>query len=308
MSRTPVPLTSSIPFTKPWLSCAEQANLLQLRGLTIANHPAAEAFLAHLNYYRFSGYCLAFEQSRHLFWPGTTFDQVLFAYEFDQVLRDLLAEALEVVEVDFRTTVAYHFGHQYGAFGHTNASHFHANFKHQEWLGKLQYEAKRSNELFVVHFKSKYSNFPDLPIWMSAEVMSFGSLSMMFENMLKPDRFAIARRYTLQGVYLESWLHHLVYVRNLCAHHARLWDRIWAIKPKLPTSNVWSPKYPLSNDRLFVTLLILNQLLRACTPVAAFRAQWRERVVAHFAKPPTCPNPLYRMGLPANWNNHLLWQ
>ena len=230
------------------------------------------------------------------------------AYEFDQALRDLIAEALEVVEVDFRTNVAYNFGEHYGALGHTNASNFHANFKHQEWCGKLRHEAKRSDELFVVHFKSKYSNFPDLPIWMLAEVMSFGSLSMMFENMLKPDRYAVARRYTIQGVYLASWLHHLVYVRNLCAHHARLWDRIWAIKPKLPTSNVWSTQYLPSNDRLFVTLLILNQLLRACTCVTTFRDQWRERVVARLATPPACPNPLDRMGLPTNWNNHPLWQ
>ena len=308
MSRIPVPPTGLIPFRKPWLSCADQVTLLQSRGLIIANHPAAEALLAHLNYYRFSGYCLAFEQTRHVFRPATTFDQVRFAYEFDQVLRDLMAEALEVVEVDFRTTVAHHFGHHYGALGHTSASRFHASFKHQEWCGKLRHEAKRSNELFVVHFKSTYSDFPDLPIWMLTEVMSFGSVSMMFVNMLKPDRRAIAARYTLQAVYLESWLHHLVYVRNLCAHHARLWDRIWAIKPKLPTSNVWSTTGLRSNDRLFVTLLILNQLLKACIPVAAFRAQWRANVVARLANPPACPNPLDRMGLTANWMNHPLWQ
>ncbi|MDE6380839.1 MAG: Abi family protein, partial [Muribaculaceae bacterium] len=24
---------------------------------------------------------------------------------------------------------------------------------------------------------------------------------------------------------MESWLHAIVYVRNICAHHSRLWNR-----------------------------------------------------------------------------------
>ena len=86
--------------------------------MIIGDRQAAEAFLAHINYYRFSGYCLAFEQARHVFRPDTTFDHVRAAYEFDQGLRDLLAEALEVAEVDVRTAIAYHFGQRYGPFGH----------------------------------------------------------------------------------------------------------------------------------------------------------------------------------------------
>ena len=59
--------TPGIPFSKPWLSCADQVQLLQQRGLTVADPQAAEQFLSHLNYYRFSGYCLAFELQRHAF-------------------------------------------------------------------------------------------------------------------------------------------------------------------------------------------------------------------------------------------------
>ena len=90
--------TAKIPISKPWLSYADQVQLLRQRGLTVPDPQAAEEFLSHLNDYRFSGYCLAFEYGRHSFHTGTTFDDTLAAYHVDLTLRDLLTEALEVVE------------------------------------------------------------------------------------------------------------------------------------------------------------------------------------------------------------------
>jgi len=94
-------------YQKPWLSYADQIALLSSRGLVIANVPAATDFLRHVSYYRFSGYCLAFEVSRHTFRPGVTFEQVQAAYEFDLALRDVVTEALEVVEVDAPTVAVF---------------------------------------------------------------------------------------------------------------------------------------------------------------------------------------------------------
>ena len=97
--------STKVPFAKPWLSYADQVKLLQQRGLTIADTMAAEQFLSHLNYYRFSGYCLAFESQRHRFKGGSTFEDVVAAYQFDLTLRDFLTEALEAECVnDFETT------------------------------------------------------------------------------------------------------------------------------------------------------------------------------------------------------------
>ena len=92
----------------------DQVALLQSRGLVVADIPASLTFLSHLSYYRFSGYCLAFEDQRHQFGAQTTFEQVVAAYQFDLKLRDLLTEALEVVEVDLRAAIAYEFGRTYG--------------------------------------------------------------------------------------------------------------------------------------------------------------------------------------------------
>ncbi len=103
------------PYQKPWLSYADQVQKLIDRGLTVADPALAARFLSHVNYYRFSGYCLAFEQQqRHTFAGRVTFVQVWDAYNFDLALRDLVTEALEVIEVDLRATIAYHLGRNQG--------------------------------------------------------------------------------------------------------------------------------------------------------------------------------------------------
>ena len=84
------PSSLRTPYQKSWLSCADQVAKLVSRGLTVADPAAAERFLSHVNYYRFSGYCLAYEQQRHTF-TGCTFEQVRATYDFDMVLRDIVA-------------------------------------------------------------------------------------------------------------------------------------------------------------------------------------------------------------------------
>jgi len=106
------------------------------------------------------------------------------SYDFDLALRDLVTEALEVLEVDVRAAVAYTFGQRYGAFGHVDPGNFYDAFDHAEWLQQLQEEADRSKEQFIEHFRSTYAEYPDLPIWIAMEILSFGALSKMFHGML----------------------------------------------------------------------------------------------------------------------------
>ena len=301
------PVPPKIPFAKPWLSYSDLVSLLRGRGLVVADAPVAEQFLSHLSYYRFSGYCVAFEVKRHEFVPGTTFEQIVAAYQFDLTLRDLLTEALEVVEVDLRAAVAHLFGQQHGAFGHTDPATFFRQFKHYEWLSRLRDEAERSSELFITHFKETYSEFPDLPVWCMTEVMSFGGLSTMVAGMFKNDQRMIAQRYRLQTSILTSWMHHLVYVRNLCAHHSRLWDRVWAIKPELPAGKDWQRPALPGNSRLFATLLLLRHLMKHIPAAQTFASQWQTRVANHLANPPSVSNALNHMGLTANWNHNPVW-
>lgn len=68
-----------------------------------------------MNYYHFSGYCLASEVNRDQFPTETTFQDLQDTCEFDSDLRRLIPEALKVVEIDLQTTVAFMFGKAYDA-------------------------------------------------------------------------------------------------------------------------------------------------------------------------------------------------
>ncbi len=292
---------------KPWLSHHDQLRKLKSYGLIIDDEVAAIQFLEHINYYRFSGYGLAFESGRHVYLPGTTFESIRAAYEFDRALRDLLTEALEIVELDLRTTIAYRYSKTYGAFGHVSAKNHYDALSHEAWIKNLRKETGRSKEVFINHHRAKYAQYPDIPIWVATEIMSFGSLSRMYANLLKVDQKSIVMRYRLQPRTLASWIHHLVYVRNLCAHHARLWDRIWDIKPELPAGAAWQKPLVPGNMRLFATLLIQNILMRYCSAELSFTSAWRMRVERLMRNPPDAKNALARMGLPEGWFKHPHW-
>lgn len=103
-------------------------------------------------------------------------------------------------------------------------------------IDNIKKEVSRSNEDFIKEHSEKYT-FPTLPpVWKTLEVASLGTLSKLFylfkDNRLKKQ---VAREFGLpQYTYLESWIRCITVLRNCCAHHARIWNRRFALKPQLP--------------------------------------------------------------------------
>lgn len=258
---------SQIEYKKPTLTIQQQFDRLQERGLAIDNKPVALKALAHINYYRLSAYCLPFKRRNVLdnafeFQQDTTFADVLTLYEFDRKLRFLAMDALERIEISIKTSITHHLAHQYGIYVLENALNFHKGFAHDEWIKQSQKEILRSKERFIEHFREKYLGFPKLPIWMAIEVMSLGTVSKLFKGLKNNDKQAISNNYGLHYKTLVSWLHSLTYIRNVCAHHSRLWNTELAIKPVLNEFKKYAPPHFIpKNDRFFVVLLILKYLL-----------------------------------------------
>lgn len=309
MSSGPPP---RIPYAKPWLSVADQVKKLESRGLQVTNHADAEIFLRHINYYRFAGYCLAFESPRHVFPTGVEFDHIKASCLFDASLRDLFNEALEIIEIDLRTVVTNSFGQKYGAFGHTDPASFHPQFDkkipHSNWLDEVRNEARRSRELFIKHFERRYTQFPDLPVWVVTEIMTLGSLARMIRALHKADRQQVAAEYGVSAKVLFSLSLHLNYVRNLCAHHSRLWDRRWSIQSDLPNEPDWQGANAVSNQRIYATLLLMRKMMLRSPHVKTDVDHWRDRVTSLLKTPPVVANSAALLGLTANWQTHPVWR
>ena len=305
-----------VPYTKPAISFADQIIRLEQKGLNFTNKAQAEIQLASISYYRLSGYWYPFRvRDEHnnisnLFEVDTDFNQVIFLYEWDRQLRSLILDAIERIEIAVRTQFTYHVGHTYGAFGHTKAQNFHPKFKHQDWLNKLENEVLRSSDDFIRHYKSKYTGFPTVPIWMLTEVMSLGALSFGYGGLINDqkngieDKKAIAQHFNLHHKKLGDWLHTLTYVRNICAHHSRLWNRSLAIRPDKTKDPKWLAPITPRNDRIFYILLMLRHLLRAI----GNGNDWSRNI--NQLLEPLAHSRRWRasMGIPENWREHPIWK
>lgn len=243
----------------------EQVDILQNRNLIIGDREEIKKVLSRVNYYRLSGYFRYFyKHGKEEFKEGTKFEDIYRLYKFDEGLRRLVMHLTEVVEISFRTYVAYYIAHNFGEEGHMDVSKFDPkNEKHHtKFIDKLNekinsYEDKE----FIKHHKKKYEG--KLPIWVVVEIFSFNDLSRLYGNMKNSDRKAIIQNnYSdykiVRSAYdVRNWIRVLTDVRNICAHYERLFNRRFTNSIKLP------PMYngKVFNNNIFSALIILKLLV-----------------------------------------------
>lgn len=299
-------------FNKPPKSFEEQLDLLIERGLQVADRPQAIHYLSHINYYRLEAYWLPFEASRdpHQFKEGTSFDTVLNHYLFDRELRLHILDAIERLEVSFRTQWAYHMSHAFGPHGFLVNKQGLRNDERRflNDIDNLKEHAERSDEAFIHHFRTTYDE-PLPPAWVSCEIISLGLLSRLYSNLRAYKvRRAIAAIYQLDESFLEGFLEHLTYVRNVCAHHSRLWNRHLTKKMPLPKSkptglkdNIYIDDANQTEHKIYNTLVVIQHLMTVICPDSVWAKQLRELIAKY-------PIDSKRMGFPDHWQTLPLWQ
>lgn len=294
-------------YTKLPLSFEKQANLLLSRGL-IADKNNLVKKLNSVNYYRLSGYFFPFQdKTTDRFYENTNFSKIWKRYIFDRQLRILILDSIERFEVSIKTNTAYVFSNQYGAFEHlnnVNLPKMNIDF-HQDWVKKIEIETQRSKDQFVDHFFTKYGDkHKYLPIWMLIEVMTFGSLLNFYKGIDPNLKRLIAMNYKIPYQVLNSWLTTINSVRNICAHHSRLWNRVLPYKPQILKKN----KYPdwhevyINNKKVYSVLTILKYLMDHIAPQSGWKFRLKDLLLSE-----KYDIPLYQMGFPDKWKESKLW-
>ena len=299
-------MTIKIPYSKQLISFTDQITLLKQRGLILEDEVRALHLLQNISYYRLSGYWypLLSDKQRHIFKPGSTFEAAYNIYKFDSELRKLIIAELEKIEVAVRTQTAYILSTQYHAHWFEDSSLFSNPVRHTKVLAKIEEEYNRSDEEFITAFKAKYSDHIP-PSWMTMEIASFGTLSILYGN-LQPGRAkrSIAAYFGLPDTVFASWLHCIVYVRNICAHHSRLWNRILSIRPLMPRSprNTFIALPASGTQQTYFVLSMIIYLLNTVNPNHSFISRFKELLNRY-------PSIDVRaMGFPINWENEKLWE
>ncbi len=311
-------------YSKPYLPLTEQLRLLKQRGLQVADDAAAEDCLRRNGYYRLSAYWYPFREisagrRTDTFLKDSHFENAVKLYTFDKKFKLLLLDALERVEIAVRAEIALLLGAR-DPFAHTNPHLLHPRFvssrpptgasPHDEWLDKFNKQVRRSREEFILHYERQYRSRSPLPIWIAIELWDFGMLSHFFAGLPIKDREAIAARFSVPDWRLmESWLWCLNYVRNIIAHHGRLWNSNLSQNPKLPRHGEmpgFDDLMPLHNvsARIYSVCCILSHLSK----VANATSSWPDELRSFVENFPVMPYVSAQdMGFPQGWQSHRFW-
>jgi abortive infection bacteriophage resistance protein len=293
------------PFDKLPLNYAQQAQRLIGRGLSADPQRLAQ-YLKFVGYYRLSGYVRPFlvshSASEHRFKPGVTFDDVLNSYIFDRKLRLLVLDVIERVEVAVRAVISDQISDSLGAHWYIKPEAFSTGFDHDKFIENVKnqicHENNKARRSFIKHYYEKYSS-PELPpCWMVFEELSFGTVSFVYASLQLEHQKKIASIFGLNRKILKSWLHSIAHLRNLSAHHSRLWNHVFTITPQIPKT---LKEYVPRNDKFYAQAVVMRGFLTTISE----NSNWSGRLSELFDQSPDID--IIRMGFPEGWKTLPPW-
>lgn len=316
---------------KPWKSFQDQLSLLKSRGMQVDNEPAALDYLERIGYYRLSGYWYSFREleltqgadgklqyrRKDEFLQGSHFEDAVKLYVFDKKLRLLAIDALERIELAVRVDIAHLLGER-DIHAHENPALFHGNFskqliskgndkgktEYQLWLEKYKHVLFRARrESFVKHYMQKYER---LPIWVAIETWDFGMMSKLYAGLKHGDQDYIASQYAnVDGRTFAGWLRSLNFIRNVSAHHSRLWNiNVLELSKPYAVDSLWAQ---LDHARPFFYFCIMQMLMKKICPNSTWGARFAQ-LIDEFPAPSNGAVKAKDFGLIEGWKEWSLWQ
>lgn len=295
-------------YPKKVLSLDKQIAQLKGRGLVIDDDNTAKNYLKNISYFRLQGYWWEFQvdKENHKFVEGTNFNDVINLYTFDRKLRLLLFDVLERIEIALRTKLVYYPSIELGHWWFEDKNNFFVEDFFDESIKEIEKELERTKEVFIEKHYEKYGEAHRPPAYKTLEIVSFGCLSKLYSNLNNnigaKDR--IATEFDLPNPnFLKSWLLSFNTIRNIIAHHSRLWNRQLHFPPKVlgkPNSDfVNSPE----NERsMYYSISCLLYVLNKVSPGHSLKQKIKNLLKENeFVD-------LEEMGFPEDWETEALWK
>ena len=203
----------------------------------------------------------------------------------------------------------YHLSIAYGSLWYLDVAIFENAAVHAKTLIDLDKEFSRSQEICIKDHKQRYPN-QSADAWKIIEVASMGTLSKLYKNLKHqlPEKSVISKEMGLNlHSELSSWLESITYVRNIVAHHSRLWSRSMV---KRPIERIVNPKgvwfssilLPVQSKKPFLIITCMVYLCNEVTP----NHQIKSKLLQLISDNPT--TPIYKLGFLNNWRNHPIWK
>ena len=296
----------------------DQLSILKNRGMEFRDEKLAKTYLTRVSYFRLKYFWMdMIDEVSEDFKEGTFFENIIERYEFDKSLRQILFNAIETVEVGLRARIISILSLATGTgLWYLDGSLFERKDYHHDFVLDLKCEFGRSTDPFARDFIRDHVNGNDESLegdnpdaWMIIETATFGTLSKMYKNLKaqSPLQSAIANEFGLYSSKdLSSWLEAISVLRNVVAHHSRLWYRIFAKKPVNIKGHrdKWLSLDMTENQRkrAFGVISCLIYLCFAVNPSNTIK----EDIIQLFSHHPNVP--VYMLGFTDDWKNQPLWR
>lgn len=269
----------------------------------------ATRMLSIIGYYRFSGYAYPFrnEIDQSGFIEDTSFEKVYSIYDFDRSLKSLLFSYLGRIEIAFRTLTIDKFSVGIkNSLWYIDTDNFFNVGECEEFLANLEYDMENSREDFIHHFRDNYlDEFP--PAWIALQIVSFGTLIKLFRNFNNRKlQLQVAQNFGCDSVdRFISWMNTLVYLRNICSHHARLWNRPLKKRPEAYNFGIRNKRWSQQDlSKLYYSICIIGYLLKGILPGNTFKQDLAEL----FRNYPYVNSTKSKfLGFPKNWQTEFTW-
>ena len=241
--------------------------------ILIPDEAKAKAKLQEIGYYSLvTGYKHIFRvPGQKIYKNGTSFDEIVSLYEFDEAIRALFLRYLLHIEQHLRSLLSYYFTEKYGEnqSAYSNAANYNTIAKHQRGIGRLISElenlSKSKNYPYIEYQRNTYNN---VPLWVLVNAMTFGSLSKMYIFLTSDLQTKVSKNFpNVNEKQLRQYLSVLTKFRNVCAHNERLFS--YRTKDSIPDTNLHRklciPKmgstYTLGKRDLFAVVIAFRYLL-----------------------------------------------
>ena len=304
-------------YNKKPLTIEQQISKLEIRGLEFGNKELAANYLSNISYYRLRAYTFPFQDNSEpdndhcLTRKGISFEDIIDLYCFDRRLRSLVFNALEKIEVAVRTKIIYTYSISTNdSHWYVDAGHFENKQDFETLIEEIESEINRSNEDFIKHYDDKYEEPEFPPSWMGLEVVSFGTLSKLYESLKKTEsKKEIAYQFGLCDIkIMENWFHALSNLRNCCAHHSRIWNRRFMVHIKMPynTKRMFMDRETvrcIKQNKLFALLSAIKYISDIISPNNNFKNN-----LIHLIDEGGKLLDLKDMGFPDNWKYLSVWK
>lgn len=297
----------------------EQIKMLRSRGMHFSSEEYAKGCLSHISYFRLKYYWtdMIDEETEHDFLEDASFDDVIARYNFDRNLRLILFDAIEIIEIALRAKIINHLSQaKDSGLWYLNGSLFEKKGYYEDMILDLKCEFERSTEPFAKKYMAQHANWdsesmegdnPDA--WMILEVATFGTLSKMYKNLKSqlPQRAIIANEFGLYSANeLSSWLEAISVLRNIIAHHSRLWNRSLAKQPMNIKGHrdKWL-NTPFTDNQKKKPYGVVTAMLYLCNAVYP-ENQIKEKILSLLNNNKDIPYS--KLGFTGNWQKEPIWR